>query len=98
MNDGIEFSQIGITKILKCGICSAKMKITHGYYGPTSWAGAMAKIYHQCNQHKCPNLEAEWHKKAVRINHEINQTVSPSLKKLLFKDMKAIVRKRMLHS
>jgi len=76
-----------------CNVCGTKLNIEKNYEGYTSWAGAMSNVKHKCSRLMCPHIKKEWHEQAVEIILESEKTSSPSLKKILDKDVKSVVRK-----
>lgn len=73
-NDGRVFFEPGKIKTVKCGVCSAEMKVKRNMLGFTSFMGAMAEIKRRHDYFKCPNVEKDWHE--LISNLKMNVCVS----------------------
>jgi hypothetical protein len=92
---GLFFYDCDTKKEEFCNVCGTKMK-SERYLGATSFAGAMSGAKTSCDRFWCPHIKDEWHDKAVSILEESDRTASPSLQKLLLKDVKKIVHKGLM--
>ena len=77
-----------------CRVCGDKTTFIPDNYGPTSFASSLAKKYSIHDVNICPNIETEWHEKALKIVIEIENTASPSLKEIMQKDLEEIILKK----
>ena len=87
---GLFWGELGDKKPRKCNICNTKMN-REDYNGPTSWAGAMAKSNRECYRFICPDIDTDWHEQAVNLVMESEKTSSPTLRKILKKDLEDII-------
>ena len=76
-----------------CRVCGAQTTFIPDTYGPTSFAASLAKKYSFHDVNICPNIESEWHKKALKLLREIESTSSSSLKSIMQKDLREILLK-----
>ncbi len=79
---------------IKCKVCGCPCDVRRKINGPMSFAGAMAKKNTLHDEFCCPHAEVEWHEQALGIAREIEKTSSPSLKKIMGKDLKDVVKKK----
>ena len=75
-----------------CGVCKEKMTVRRDVNGPTGYVEAMAKMGHPHDAFDCPNREEMWHRQAIRIREEANQTASAKLAEMLRAEANEIVR------
>ena len=90
---------------LNCVICGSVMNVDRGVSGPTSYAEAMFKFhdpkryakYNMATLHDafhCPNSDKAWHDKAGGLLSEMEDTTSDSLRKLIKKDYKKVLKEK----
>lgn len=79
---------------MECKVCGQMCDVTRGVNGPTSFGESMAKKLHWHDEFRCPNRFEPWHQQALDLLMEIEHTHSPSLKKILDKDLKKIIEKK----
>ncbi len=77
---------------MKCKVCGSICDVKRGVYGPTSWAGAMAKKGRLHDLFTCPNSKEEWHIQALNLLQEMEKSFSPSLKEIMQNDLDYIVK------
>ena len=90
---GNRFAETGTIHSMDCQVCGDKMDV-ESYYGHTSWVGAMSKRKERCDKFICPNINDDWHKQAVEVQYEADQTKVPSLRELAMNDVRKIVKQR----
>jgi len=78
----------------KCGICGTEMDIERDRDVYTSYACAMAKKSVRMDAFYCPHNEEEWHNIASDLIDELNNTVSPTLREIMKKDLDKIITER----
>lgn len=61
-----------------CGVCGDKMGERRNVDGPTGYAESMSGSSHLHDAFVCPYSDEDWHKQAVALRSQANQT--PSLK------------------
>ena len=79
---------------IECKVCGVMCDVKRGVYGPTSFASAMGKSGRRHDIFTCPNREEAWHQQALEVLMEMEKNPSPSLKKIMGKDLKDIVKKK----
>jgi hypothetical protein len=95
--NGVEiiYAKPGSYDKLHCKICKKEMEVSRNEFGATSYAHAMA-IHHGKMKGSlrdvftCPNAPKAWHRKKKSLIDEKEDTSSPSLKRLIQKDIDAI--------
>lgn len=78
-----------------CKVCGSVCDVERGVIGPTSWAGAMAKCKTPHDSFSCPYNDEEWHSEILGIVMELDNTCSPSLRKIIQKDIDKMVRENL---
>ncbi len=78
-----------------CEVCGTVCNVRRNENSPPiSWAGAVARKNRIHDYFFCPNVEAEWHKTALRLVLEIEATASKSLRALLDGDLADIIKEK----
>jgi hypothetical protein len=77
-----------------CKVCGEVCDAKRGVSGPMSWAGAMAKKNTPHDSFSCPHSDAEWHEQALKIVRAIEDCHSPSINRMMEKDLKIIIKKK----
>lgn len=77
-----------------CKVCGVMCDVKRNVNGPTGFAEAMGKGSHWHDQFTCPNREEPWHQQALEVLMEMEKNPSPSLKKIMGKDLKDIIKKK----
>ena len=83
----------GTIKMMTCKVCGMVCDVERGVVGPRSFAGAMAGIKTKHDSFSCSHSEKEWHKNALVLYEDIKKCNSPSLKNIMRKDLRKMVRK-----
>lgn len=80
-------------KEVKCKVCG---KIIKGEIvdAPSGFGEAMSRGHHIHCMFECKHVGESWHNQAFKICYEIDQTNSPSLKKLMQKDLNWIIKNK----
>lgn len=79
---------------IECKVCGENCDVKRGVRGPTSYASAMAKNNPLHDSFSCPYSDIDWHEQALGIVREIEDCHSPSLKNIMEKDLKMIIKKK----
>ena len=74
-----------------CTICGSKCEVTRNAYGPSSYAGAMARRFDLHDVFVCPHAGKEWHEQAVRLALAIEETPSKRVAELMRQDLRELV-------
>jgi hypothetical protein len=77
-----------------CRVCGDRMSLQRNVMCAGGWAAAMGGHKRPHDVFTCPNKEAPWHIRAELICLEIERTSSPSLKRMMGKDVKDICKRR----
>jgi hypothetical protein len=77
-----------------CQVCGSRCDVTRNVKGPTGFAEAMGGGKHLHDAFCCPHRDEEWHQKALKLKEAINAMPSPSLVKIMEKDLEKMVRER----
>ena len=84
----------GKLESVRCGYCRSKMTVSRNVMGPTCWTEAMGGGKHLHDWFNCPNWKKDWHIKVANLWHEVDQTSSTTIKKLLMGEISEILRRR----
>lgn len=78
-------------KEVYCRVCGALNMVKRNQMGPTSWGAAMAGKESFYDEFQCPNAEYPWHKEAVKMQREMEETTSQRVKQLYQQDLEEIL-------
>ena len=81
------YREPGIVDVINCEVCGSICDVTRGVSGHTSWGGVMTKSKINHDHFICPHNDEEWHWETLAMVQEFNDTSSPSLRKLIQKDI-----------
>lgn len=85
------FTPPGARRLVRCRVCETECSVTRGRVGPTGFAMAMAGDSVRHDRFECPNASADWHRQARDLLREIEATASPTLQRLLRRDLQTLV-------
>jgi len=88
------FTDMDVKDGIACNVCGQMCDVTRRVNGPTSWGESIGKGSHWHDEFRCPNRDEPWHKQALDLLMEMEKTNSPSLKKIMDKDLKKIIQKQ----
>jgi hypothetical protein len=77
----------GAEASINCRVCGTECNVMRDVLGPTSWAGAMAGRKALHDLFFCPWSGESWHKQAISLMQEMEETSSPWLRDLIFADL-----------
>lgn len=83
MVDGVRFAEPGKFEELACSVCGDIMDVKRNVNGPTSWGGAMAKIFHLHDAFACPCREEMWHIQVCRLRDEARKCPSKQIANIM---------------
>jgi len=72
---------------INCEVCGSVCEVKRGEVGPTSFGGAIAGSKTPHDRFTCPHNDEQWHWETLAMVQELDDTSSPSLKKLIQKDI-----------
>jgi len=75
-----------------CEVCGTECNVKRGVMGATCFAQAVGGGRSLHDYFYCPNNEQKWHEKAVEMKMELNDTKSPSLRKIIQKDIDELIK------
>jgi len=78
----------------KCRVCGGTMSVRLGVMCSSGFASAMAGIKSSHDVFECEDKEKDWHKQAESICVEAERTSSPSLRRMLSRDVVEICRRK----
>ncbi len=78
-----------------CLICGTICLVKRNQSGPTSFAGAMAKIQKLHDYFYCPHIEQEWHKRAEELLDAIEEMPSKRVADLMRLDLQDLIRENL---
>jgi len=83
--------------VLHCRICGEPMTVARDVVGPTGWAHAMTIRAGQAkgrlhDEFHCERAEAAWHRQALALRQQAEQTPSKRLADLLTEEADEVVR------
>jgi len=84
----------GAVDKMECKVCGETCDVERNRFGPTSYASAMAKQKIKHDHFSCPHINKPWHEQALGLVQEINDSHSPSLKKIMKKDLVKIIEQK----
>lgn len=70
-----------------CQVCGTECQVKRRQIGPTSWAGALAKIETLHDYFFCPHSEQPWHAQALALVQAIESTPSKRIAALMQEDL-----------
>ena len=79
---------------MKCKVCGKVCDVKRRFYGATCFAEGMGGRGHVHDEFSCSDTSKPWHKQALSIVMEIKNIHSPSLKKIMAKDVSKILKKK----
>ncbi len=79
--------QPGEVDEINCEVCGSACDVKRDVSGPTSWAGSMAGSKKLHDLFTCPYNDEQWHWETLAMVQELRDTSSPSLRKLIQKDI-----------
>jgi hypothetical protein len=68
---------------MNCLVCGAVMDVERNVNGPTGMAEAMGGGKHLHDAFSCPNAQEGWHRQALMLRKEAQETASARLKRSL---------------
>ena len=74
-----------------CKVCGTLCEVKRDIYGATCFAQAMCGVKSMHDHFYCPHTEQTWHIMAMKIYSELEKTVSPSLCKMITKDLDDLI-------
>ena len=79
-----------------CRVCGSLCDVRRDVYGPTSWSTAMARTFKRHDAFICPHADEDWHDKALRLVHAIEETPSKRVAELMKLDLRDILEEHTL--
>ena len=76
-----------------CRVCDAQCDVQRDLVGPTSWAGSIAGCKTKHDAFTCPHSDKPWHNQALHILKAAEVMPSPTIEKIMRKDLAAVVKK-----
>jgi len=89
----IFFTNVDEKDKMKCKVCKSDCIAKRKIIGATCFAEAVGGGKHEHDYFKCPYSEKPWHQQALNIVRDIENLSSPSVKKIMEKDLKKIIKK-----
>ena len=86
------FTMPGSVDTRICKVCESVCDIQREVLGYTGYAAAMSKKKTLHDQFVCPYEKEKWHKQALELVKEIEKCPSPSLVKIMKKDLKDMIK------
>jgi formylmethanofuran dehydrogenase subunit E len=86
-----DIGDVPANEIVECGVCGEKMDEERNHYGPRGFVQAMAKSKSRFDIFSCPNRELGWHKQAIALRQERNNTASRHLADIFEQEAQAII-------
>ena len=81
--------QCGTTESIQCQVCGEEMMVERNATGRTmSGRDFIHDVF------ECPNIGQDWHLQALKIKYELDNTASPSIKKIMQSDLDEIIATR----
>ena len=80
---------------IKCVVCGSVCNVERSQVGATSLAGAMAKVKTSHDRFYCPHNDEQWHWESLAMVQELEDTYSPSLRKIIQKDIDKSVKENL---
>ena len=78
-------------KEVYCTVCGTLNNVHRSQKGPTSWASAMAGKESLYDEFYCLHGDQQWHKEAVKLQQELEETASQRVKQLYQQDLNEIL-------
>jgi hypothetical protein len=76
-----------------CRVCDTRCNVQRDVVGPMSWAGSIAGCKTKHDMFTCPHSNEQWHDHALSLLKAAEGMPSPTIEKIMRKDLKAIVKK-----
>jgi len=77
---------------VKCKVCGQICEVKRGVESATSFGEAMVHRTHIHDTFSCPDRYESWHKQALKLVIKIKKDPSPSIIKMMEKDLKKIIK------
>lgn len=81
-------------KEMYCRVCGQLMEVTRGVNGPTSSIEAMGKVSRLHDVFRCKDSERDWHKQALRLSQDAENTPSKRLEIIYLEEVEEILLHR----
>jgi len=96
LHTGLDYFSVtpGTVTSQKCKVCGDDCNVQRNKYGPTSFAGSLARMKQYFDAFTCPNIGTDWHNQAVCLMMEAKRTASRHLSKILLDELAVILRTR----
>lgn len=78
-----------------CLVCDSVCLVKRDQLGPTSWAGAVAKVSTPHDYFYCPHQDEDWHKQALELLLAIEKTPSKRMAGMMEQELSDLIRKNL---
>lgn len=77
-----------------CSVCETKMDVTRDVKASRGFAAAMGGSNWDRDEFRCPEAQEAWHRQALEIIREAENTASSAIEKILLDEKDDIVKQR----
>ena len=76
---------------MKCKVCNSVCEEARGVCGPTSFVDSVFGKSHMHDSFFCPYSNEDWHREALGLLEEIEETHSKTIRNIMTLDLKELV-------